>query len=128
MSADILHFVSVQNAPNRIRELRMAAHLSQQAVADRVGVAKMTISALETGKMQLTLEYMRRVAAALGVATTDLMPFDDNPDALSIEERRLIDALRAASPEQREQLHRVAEVIAPARDPSIQPRRARSAA
>lgn len=113
MSADILHFVSVQNAPNRIRELRMAAGLSQQAVADRVGVAKMTISALETGKMQLTLEYMRRIASALGAATTDLMPLEDNPEALSLDERRLIEALRAAPEEQREQLHRVADVITP---------------
>lgn len=113
MSADVLHFVAVSEAPNRIRALRMEAGLSQQALGDRISVTKVTISDLEKGNMQLTHEYMRRIAQALGVTPADLLPIADNPEALSIEERELIERLRHASPEQREQLQRVADVIVP---------------
>ena len=66
MSAEILHFFGVLDAPNRIRELRLAAGLSQQALGDRVGVSKVTVSDLERGNMKLDTEYMRRFALALG--------------------------------------------------------------
>ncbi len=115
MSADILHFVTVENAPNRIRELRMQAGISQQVLADRIGVSKVTISDLERGKMKLDTEYMRRIAYALDVQSADLLRKADNAAALSLEERHLIDRLRAANDEQREQVQRVADVLLPFR-------------
>ena len=115
MSADILHFVPVTEAPNRIRELRMQAELSQELLGEAIGVSKVTISELERGKMALTLDYMQRIAEALEVYPSDLLPHSDSPEPLSVAERALIEQLRAASPEQREQLHRVADVIAPYR-------------
>lgn len=113
VSAEILHFFGVLDAPNRIRELRMAAGLSQQALGDRIHVSKVTISDLERGNMRLDTDYMRRLASALDVQVADLLPLSDNPDALTADERRLIEQLRAADPEQREQVKRVADVIAP---------------
>lgn len=100
-------------APNRIRELRLAADLSQQALADAIGVSKVTISDLERGKMQLTVDYMRRLARALRVATADLLARDDNPYSLSVQEREFVDRLREADPDQRDQLARVADVMFP---------------
>ncbi len=113
MSAEILHFVGVADAPNRIREHRLAAKKSQQWLGDQIGVSKVTISDLELGKMRLDTEYMRRIAKALGVQPADLLPLADNPYSLTAEERRLIEQLRAASPEQRDQVHKVADVIVP---------------
>lgn len=101
------------DAPNRIRELRVAAGRSQQWLGDRIGVSKVTISDLEKGKMQLTTDYMRRVAAALDVGSADLLPLSDNPLALTAAERRLIEQLRHASPEQRDQVQKVADVLVP---------------
>ncbi len=115
MSAEILHFFGVIDAPNRIRELRMAAKMSQQALGDAIGVSKVTISDLERGKMRLDLDYMRRLARPLGVLSADLLPHADNPWSLSNEERELIHRLRAADAEQREQLRKVADVIVPFR-------------
>lgn len=115
MLAEIYQFVPVNEAPNRIRELRMQAtpKLSQEALGGMIGVSKVTISDLERGAMALTVDYMRRIANALGVRPADILRLEDNPDALSSEEREFLAQLRAASPEQREQLRRVADVIAP---------------
>lgn len=113
MSAEVLHFFGVIDAPNRIRELRLAAGHSQQWLGDQVGVSKVTISDLERGKMRLDTEYMRRIAQALDARPADLLPLADNPDALTADERRLIEQLRHASPEQRDQVRKVADVIVP---------------
>ena len=91
----------------------MGARLSQQALGDRVGVSKVTISDLERGKMRLDVEYMRRIAAALDVLPADLLPLSDNPYSLSGDERALIEQLRTATDDQRDQVRRVADVIIP---------------
>jgi transcriptional regulator with XRE-family HTH domain len=113
VSAEILHFFRVIDAPNRIRELRKLAGLSQQAVADAICVSKVTVSQLELGKMQLTHEYMRRIAPALGVTPADLLPRSDNPDGLTAEERDLIARLREADDTQRTQLRQLVDVVIP---------------
>ena len=91
----------------------MAAGMSQQALGDRIGVSKMTISDLERGNMKLDVEYMSRIAEALQVAATDLLPRSLNPDSLTREERMLIERYRSASDEQRQQVRRVTEVLMP---------------
>lgn len=113
MSADILQFTAMSDAPNRIRELRMAANISQQKLGDQIGVSKMTISDLERGGMKLDVDYMSRIGAALGVAAADLLPRSLNPDSLSREERMLIERYRSASDEQREQVQKVTDVLLP---------------
>ena len=52
---------------NRIRELR-AAHgeMTQQALADRIGVTRQTVNAIELGKYSPTLEMAFRIAAVFG--------------------------------------------------------------
>ena len=108
MSADVLHS-SLADAPNRIRELREAARLTQQNLADRIGVSKVTISDLERDKMRLDVHYMRRLAKALGVMPADLLQVTDNPTSLTPCERELIMLLRRATTEER---HAVAAMIA----------------
>lgn len=130
MSADIYHFARVENAPNRIRELRNAAvpRLSQQALADIIGVSKVTISDLERGAMQLTQDYMRRIASALNVAPADILPLSENPNALSANERELLEQYRQANDDQRDQLKRVADVLVPFRRESYAPQRGKKRA
>jgi transcriptional regulator with XRE-family HTH domain len=119
MSADILHFIPMTGAPNRIRELRMARNMSQQAVADLVGVSKVTISDLERGEMRLDVEYMKRIAAALSVpphkpvTAADLLPPNANPWSLDEDEQEIIMRYRMANKEQRQQVQRMADVIIP---------------
>lgn len=53
---------------NRIRELRFKAEeMTQQALADRTGITRQTVIALEKGKYYPSLELAFRIAKAFGV-------------------------------------------------------------
>ena len=53
---------------NHIRSLRFAAgEMTQADLADRVGVTRQTIIAIEQGRYSPTLEMAFRIARALGV-------------------------------------------------------------
>lgn len=52
---------------NQIRTLRFAAdQMTQQTLADRVGVSRQTINAIEAAKYSPSLEVAFRIARALG--------------------------------------------------------------
>ncbi len=52
---------------NRIRELRADREMTQQDLADRVGVTRQTVIAMEQDKYSPSLETAFKVALALGV-------------------------------------------------------------
>lgn len=58
---------------NRIKELRDEKGLSTYELAALVGTTQPTIHRLETGKRKLTVDWMRRIAEALGVEPSDLI-------------------------------------------------------
>jgi putative transcriptional regulator len=62
---------------NRIRELR-AAHdeMTQQALADRLGVTRQTVIAIELGKYSPSLEMAFQIAAVFGVALGDVFQWE----------------------------------------------------
>ena len=57
---------------NRIAEVRKQKGFTQQSLADALGVHWVTVSKLERGVMQLTAQWMEKVAAALGVDEMEL--------------------------------------------------------
>jgi transcriptional regulator with XRE-family HTH domain len=69
-SAFVSPLVSSNSAPshnttrmkNRIRELREAAGLSQDALAEKLGTIRGTISKLEQGKMTLSQDWIMRIS------------------------------------------------------------------
>ncbi|MEE8607182.1 MAG: helix-turn-helix domain-containing protein [Nitrospiraceae bacterium] len=58
--------------PNRIREWRRKAGLSQQALADLVGTGRSQIVKLERGERRLTYRWMQRLARHLNCRPIDL--------------------------------------------------------
>jgi transcriptional regulator with XRE-family HTH domain len=60
-----------------VRRFRLAADLSQEAVAERMGVDRAYVSALEQGTRNPTVITLDRVAEALGVKPARLL--DDEP-------------------------------------------------
>ena len=55
-----------------MRRYRLAAKLSQEAVAERMGVDRAYISGIERGKQNATLLTVWHAAEALGVRPADL--------------------------------------------------------
>ena len=57
----------------RIRKLRKQQKLSQTELAEKAGVALMTISRIERGEHDPHVRTLVRIARALGVSTISLM-------------------------------------------------------
>ena len=56
-----------------IRQLRLARHLTQEQLAEKLFVTRQTVSAWETNKAQPDLEMLERIAAAMEVEPTELI-------------------------------------------------------
>ncbi len=61
----------------RIREYRARHRLTQEKLADMVGVRRETIIYLEQGKYSPSLRLAHGVARALGASLDELFLFDD---------------------------------------------------
>lgn len=62
--------------PERLAALRKERGLTQQALADQVGLAVLQVRRYEGGTSQPTLDVIRRLAIALGVSA-DMLVFDE---------------------------------------------------
>lgn len=84
-----------------IKEARTAAGMSQAELAKSVeGVSASVISKAERGEKELTPEQLKAIAGALGVAPESLLGTAEEavaPDALTAEEKELLDSYRAAN-------------------------------
>jgi transcriptional regulator with XRE-family HTH domain len=56
-----------------VRRYRLAAGLSQEAVAERMGVDRAHVSSIERGNQNATLLTILQTSQALGVAPADLL-------------------------------------------------------
>jgi putative transcriptional regulator len=62
---------------NTIRRLRFERNeMTQQDLAERVGVTRQTINAIEAGKYSPSLEVAFRIAVALGVRLEEVFSYD----------------------------------------------------
>ena len=58
---------------NRIRELRFkTGEMTQQALADSVGITRQTVIALEKGKYHPSLELAFRISKTFGLSLEDV--------------------------------------------------------
>jgi putative transcriptional regulator len=63
---------------NHIRSLRFAAsEMTQAELADRVGVTRQTIIAIEQGRYSPTLEMAFRIARALGMPLDEVFEYPE---------------------------------------------------
>lgn len=58
---------------NRIQARREALGLSRQALAEKLGVTRMTVWRLENGKTQVTVPELKQIAKALRVKPAELL-------------------------------------------------------
>lgn len=68
---------------NRIRTLRFEhSEMTQGQLAERVGVTRQTIAAIEKGKYSPTLEAAFRIAAVFGVPFDSVFQYQPEADAV----------------------------------------------
>jgi putative transcriptional regulator len=61
---------------NQIRELRASRNLTQQELADQVGVTRQTVIAMEQDKYSPSLETAFKVARVLGVPLEECFQYE----------------------------------------------------
>jgi putative transcriptional regulator len=67
---------------NRLRVLRAEAGWSQAALAERLGVSRQTVNAIETGRYDPSLPLAFTISAVFGLPIEELFfPDDDDADA-----------------------------------------------
>lgn len=84
--------------PGKLAALRKERGLTQQKLADRVGVHVIQVRRYERGVSQPTLEVIRQIALALSVSA-DALIFDQEERGPEEELRLKFEAVRAMSDE-----------------------------
>lgn len=80
--------------PNRMRDLREALALSQEELADLVGIKQQHISRYELAKRHPTSDAVYKIAGALKTTSDYLLGLTNDPKPLSDDERELLSAWR----------------------------------
>lgn len=91
---------------DNLRNTRLSAGLTQQQVADQMGITKSTYCGYETGKRQPDVQKIKQISQILGVPSDVLLETETPPtpgggglrknsmyDLLNQENRAMVDAL-----------------------------------
>ena len=63
---------------NRIAELRSSQGLTQQGLADEMGVSRQTISSLENGRYNPSIMLAHQIARYFGLAIEEVFIFEED--------------------------------------------------
>jgi putative transcriptional regulator len=73
--------MSIDHIQNKIRTLRFFKdEMTQQELADEVGVTRQTIAAIESGKYSPSLELAFRIANVFKVTLDEIFTYDSTKD------------------------------------------------
>ncbi len=102
---------------NKIKEIRTKKNITQNELAEILGITQPSLAAIESSKRTPKLETLTRIAAALDVSVLALLPSEISNGAIvpSPEEREIIEAVSVLNDTGKE---KVREYI---RDISINP-------
>ena len=78
----------------RIRKVRKTKRLSQEQLAERIGISTTHMSHIETGNTKLSLPVLAKIAEELSVGTAALLSDAPKPDKakLSAEVQEILDS------------------------------------
>lgn len=92
--------------PNRVRELRLDAGLTQEQLGEKLGVTFSAIGKLERGASRLRVDQAQALSRIFDVHELELfLP-------LTIEERQALQLLRKAEPAMRERMLQMLRMMA----------------
>lgn len=99
-----IHFVynrkrEVDMSTSRIKDIRKQKGLTQQELADKLGLSQAQVARLESGSSDITLEQMRSFAKVLNCEPWELLPLDMQPkiDHTEMELVRLLRTLNSTA-------------------------------
>lgn len=81
------------NIEEQIKILRKEKHLSQQEMADKIGMHRVQYTRLELGKSEITVHMLERISKALEVSLVDLIQGNPTEDVNSYD-KTLIEKLK----------------------------------
>ncbi len=83
----------------RIRRFRKAHDMSQETLAERVGISTTHMSHIETGNTKLSLSVLVQLATVLEVRTDDLL-FDYTDTRITEMTNEIVEILEGCTPQQ----------------------------
>ena len=82
---------------NNIRELRKKAGLTQEQLAEKIGISQVHLGRLENNARSMDLEQVENIAKALGVQPLDILPQAWQPEEITPEEREILRMIRKST-------------------------------
>jgi transcriptional regulator with XRE-family HTH domain len=82
----IIKLLFAMNIGNQIRTIRSSKSLSQQAVADKIGMNRVQYNRIETGKSEPTISILNRIAKVLDINIVNLFSDDKSYDINSYDQ------------------------------------------
>ena len=64
-----------------IKKWRKVRKLTQEELADRLGISQPTLSRLESGQLRMTISQLSKFSKELQVSMDDLLTTDEDPHA-----------------------------------------------
>ena len=64
--------------------LRKLNHMSQEELAEKLGISRQTLSKYETGESIPDIERSKAIADAFGVSLDELVNYENGPDSLPV--------------------------------------------
>lgn len=83
----------------RIRKMRKAHDLSQEELAEKIGISTTHMSHIETGNTKLSLPVLVSISQALGVQTDDLL-FESANTSKNNALNEIVELLDTCTPQQ----------------------------
>ena len=99
----IIGYIDSMNVIERIEELRNARGWSVNRLADKAGIPQSTLSSA-LSRDSLTVETLERICEGLGISISAFFMTDEQKEAVSAQEKILLDEFRKLSPEKKKAL------------------------
>lgn len=82
---------------NNIRALRKKTGLTQEQLAEKIGISQVHLGRLENNARSMDLEQVENIAKALGVQPLDILPQAWQPEEITPEEREILRMIRKST-------------------------------
>ena len=79
---------------NRIKEIRKSKGITQQELADKIGISQGHVARLESGASEMTISQISQFAKALGVEPWEILPMSMQPK-INLKDLELLKLLKS---------------------------------